>query len=76
MCSNGVSIVLFSLNIFYLLKYAIWLQDYIDLKLLTSGNPILSNEQNEIIFKHVFEYIEVQDKVSIYKSKKVNQAIV
>jgi hypothetical protein len=27
----------------------------IDLKLLTSGNPILSNEQNEIIFKHVFE---------------------
>jgi hypothetical protein len=29
----------------------------IDLKLLTSGNPILSNEQSEIIFKHVFEYI-------------------
>jgi hypothetical protein len=28
----------------------------IDLKLLASGNPILSNEQNEIIFKQVFEY--------------------
>jgi hypothetical protein len=27
-------------------------------KLLTSGNPIFSNEQNEIIFKHVFEYIK------------------
>jgi hypothetical protein len=27
----------------------------IDLRLLTSGNPILSNEQNEIIFKHVFD---------------------
>jgi hypothetical protein len=26
----------------------------IDLKLLTSGNPIFSNEQNEVIFKHVF----------------------
>jgi hypothetical protein len=34
------------------MKSSIWLQDYIDLKLLTSGNPILSNEQNEIIFKH------------------------
>ena len=30
----------------------------IDLKLLTIGNPILSNEQNELIFKHVFEYIK------------------
>jgi uncharacterized cysteine cluster protein YcgN (CxxCxxCC family) len=28
-----------------------------DLKLLTSGNPILSNEQNKIICKHVFECI-------------------
>jgi hypothetical protein len=30
----------------------------IDLKLLTSGNPILSNEQNKIILKHMFEYIK------------------
>jgi hypothetical protein len=30
----------------------------IDLKLLTIGNHILSNEENEIIFKHVFEYIK------------------
>jgi hypothetical protein len=29
----------------------------IDLRLLTSGNPILSNEQNEIIFKHVLFYL-------------------
>jgi hypothetical protein len=34
----------------------------IDLKLLTSGNPILSNEQNEIIFKHVFEYIKRSER--------------
>jgi hypothetical protein len=33
-----------------------------DLKLLTSGNPILSNEQNEIIFKHVFEYIKRSER--------------
>jgi hypothetical protein len=31
-------------------------------KLLTSGNPILSNEQNEIIFKHVFEYIKRSER--------------
>jgi hypothetical protein len=34
----------------------------IDLKLLTSGNPILSNEQNEIIFKHVYEYIKRSER--------------
>ena len=34
----------------------------IDLKLLASGNPILSNEQNEIIFKHVLEYIKRSEK--------------
>ena len=37
-----------------------WLPNYcvLDLKLLTSGNHTLSNEQNEIIVKHVFEYIK------------------
>ena len=37
-----------------------WLPNYcvLDLKLLTSGNPTLSNEQNEIIIKRVFEYIK------------------
>ena len=34
----------------------------IDLRLLTSGNPILSNEQNEIIFKYVFEYIKRSER--------------
>jgi hypothetical protein len=34
----------------------------IDLKLLTSGNPILSNEQNEIIFMYVFEYIKRSER--------------
>jgi hypothetical protein len=34
----------------------------IDLKLLTSGNPILSNEQNEIIIKHMFEYIKRSER--------------
>jgi hypothetical protein len=34
----------------------------IDLKLLTSGSPILSNEQNENIFKHVFEYIKRSER--------------
>jgi hypothetical protein len=34
----------------------------IDFKLLTSGNPILSNEQSEIIFKHVFEYIKRSER--------------
>jgi hypothetical protein len=28
----------------------------LDLTLLTCGNPTLPYEQNEIIFKHVFEY--------------------
>jgi hypothetical protein len=32
------------------------------LKLLTSGNPILSNEQNEIISMHVFEYIKRSER--------------
>ena len=30
----------------------------LDLTLLTCGNPTLSYEQNEIILKHVFEYIK------------------
>jgi hypothetical protein len=34
----------------------------IDLKLLTSGNPILSNEQNKIILKHMFEYIKRSER--------------
>jgi hypothetical protein len=29
----------------------------IDLKQLPSGNHIFSNEENEIVFKDVFEYI-------------------
>ena len=41
-----------------------WLPNYcaLDLKLLTSGNPTLSNEQNEIIVKHVFEYIKWSER--------------
>jgi hypothetical protein len=37
-----------------------WLPNYcaLDLTLLTCGNPTLPYEQNEIIFKHVFEYIK------------------
>ena len=34
----------------------------IDIKLLTSDKHILSNEQNEIIFKHVFEYIKMSER--------------
>jgi hypothetical protein len=36
-----------------------WLPNYcaLDLTLLTCGNPTLPYAQNEIIFKHVFEYI-------------------
>ena len=41
----------------------------LDLKLLTSGNPILSNEQDEIIFKHVFEK---RDLKGLYLSNSVN----
>ena len=29
-----------------------------DLKFLNCGYPTLSNEQNEVILKHVFEYIK------------------
>jgi hypothetical protein len=41
-----------------------WHPNYcvLDLKLLTSGNPTLSNEQNEIMFKHVFEYIKMSKR--------------
>ena len=48
-------------NLFHNLS---WLPNdcVIDLKLLTSGNRILSNEQNEIIFKHVFEYIKRSER--------------
>jgi hypothetical protein len=31
--------------------------------LLTSGNPTLSNEQNQIIFKQVFEYIKRSERL-------------
>jgi hypothetical protein len=34
----------------------------LDLKLLTSGNLTLSNEQNKIIFYHVFEHIKRSEK--------------
>ena len=34
----------------------------IDLYCLTSGNPILSTEQNEIICKHLFEYIKKSER--------------
>ena len=41
-----------------------WLPNYcvLDLTVLTCGNPTLSNEQNEIIFKHVFEYIKRSER--------------
>ena len=44
----------------------------IDLKLLTSGNPILSNEQNETIFEHMFEYIKRSERflVVLYSSPR------
>ena len=34
----------------------------LDLTLLTCGNPTLSYEQNEIIFKNVFEYIKRSER--------------
>jgi hypothetical protein len=41
-----------------------WLTNYcvLDLTLLTCGNPTLSYEQNEIIFKHVFTYIKRSER--------------
>ena len=41
-----------------------WLPNYcaLDLTLLTCGNSTLPYEQNEIIFKHVFEYIKRSEK--------------
>ena len=41
-----------------------WLPNYcvLDLTLLTCGNPTLSYEQNEIIFKHMFEYIKRSER--------------
>jgi hypothetical protein len=41
-----------------------WLPNYcaLDLTLLTCGNPTLPYEQNEIIFKHVFEYIKRSER--------------
>ena len=41
-----------------------WLPNYcvLDLTLLTCGNPTLPYEQNEIIFKHVFEYIKMSER--------------
>ena len=37
----------------------------LDLTLLTCGNPTLPYEQNEIIFKHVFEYIKRSERFLI-----------
>ena len=44
-----------------------WLPNYcaLDLTLLTCGNPTLPYEQNEIIFKHVFEYIKRSERFLI-----------
>jgi hypothetical protein len=41
-----------------------WLPNYcvLDLTLLTWGNPTLSYEHNQIIFKHVFEYIKRSER--------------
>ena len=41
-----------------------WLPNYcvLNLTLLTCGNPTLSYEQNEIIFKHVFEQIKRSER--------------
>jgi hypothetical protein len=43
-----------------------WLPNYcaLDLTLLTCDNPTLPYEQNEIIFKHVFEYIKRSERRS------------
>ena len=47
-----------------------WLPNYcvLDLTLLTCGNPTLSYEQNEIIFKHVFEYIKRSERFLVVYS--------
>ena len=37
----------------------------IGLILLTSGNPILSNEMNEIIVRDVFEYIKRSERFPV-----------
>jgi hypothetical protein len=41
-----------------------WLPNYcvLDLALLTCGNPTLSYEENEIIFKHVLEYTKRSER--------------
>ena len=41
-----------------------WLPNYcaLDLTLLTCGNPTLPYKQNEIIVKHVFEYIKRSER--------------
>ena len=44
----------------------------IDIKLLTSGNIILSNEKNEIIFMHVFEYIKRSESFLAYVIHQMN----
>jgi hypothetical protein len=38
----------------------------LDLTLLTCGNPTLPYEQNEIIFKHVFEYIKRSERFPLH----------
>ena len=44
-----------------------WLPNYcvLDLTLLTCGNPTLSYEQNEINFKHVFEYTKRSERFPV-----------
>ena len=41
-----------------------WLPNYciLDITLMTCGNPTLSDEQNQIIFKHVFENIKRSER--------------
>ena len=44
-----------------------WLPIYcpVNLELLTFGNSLLTNEQNELVFKHVFEYIKGSERFPI-----------
>jgi hypothetical protein len=54
--SSNIRHTLFQ-NLNWLLNYCV-----LDLTLLTCGNPTLSYEPNEIIFKHVFEYIKRSER--------------
>jgi hypothetical protein len=61
------SVLWFLVNILTLDISIRWLPNYcaLDLTLLTCGNPTLPYEQNEIIFKHVFEYIKRSERFLI-----------